>query len=401
MRHQTLVLTIEQAECGEIIGIVVGAGEVVKIAGQAGVQWIARTVDDACLGKQHFDQAKAQKVGQCLVNNPEGVTVDFVQLCKIPLGQLAACLTVELRKAAGVSARTGAMFQLRDEIADVIEFAGAGDLWMTGQDLFNKCAARAQHADDKDRFLTVDRAMFQGGHCLQIEEINQCIADGDESRACELAQRGLDQGAQWLHVVNLDGAFAESNDNGSILERIARLGVPVQFGGGLRSLDDIERALNRGATRVVLGTVAIRNPEIVLQALATWGPEAICVGLDARDGKVATHGWQQVTDVTPVELGKTMAESGVHHALFTDVSRDGQLSGVNLDATVALGRATGLQVIASGGLSSIPEIEYLRNSQAVAGAIIGMALYEGKIALEAALQAAGGTHADETNHSLS
>lgn len=203
------------------------------------------------------------------------------------------------------------------------------------------------------------------------------------------ARQWIDQGAQWLHVVNLDGAFSDANDNSHILEQIAALGTPVQFGGGLRTLDDVEQALNQGAARVVLGTIAIRQPEIVMQAVARLGTERICVGLDARDGHITTHGWQQVTNTTPEALGKAMAAVGVRHALFTDVSRDGLLTGVNIEATVALGRAIGLAVIASGGASSTAEIEQLRDSGAVAGVVVGMALYEGKITLRDALKAAG------------
>lgn len=208
------------------------------------------------------------------------------------------------------------------------------------------------------------------------------------------AEQWLAAGAQWIHMVNLDGAFADANDNGPILEQVAQLGKPVQFGGGLRTLADIQRAFDQGARRVVLGTIAIKDPNVVRQAVERWGSDAICVALDARDGKITTHGWQQVADVTPAELGKAMAKIGVRHALFTDVSRDGGLSGVNIDATINLGRETGLQVIASGGVSSITEIEQLRASQVVAGAVIGMALYEGKISLPDALSAAkGNTHA--------
>lgn len=201
------------------------------------------------------------------------------------------------------------------------------------------------------------------------------------------AQNWIDQGTLWLHMVNLDGAFAAANDNGSILEQAAKLGTPIQFGGGLRTLADIEQAFARGASRVVLGTVAIQQPEIVIEAVERWGAEAVCVGLDARDGKIATHGWQQTADVTPAELGQTMVAAGVRHALFTDVSRDGKLGGVNIDGTVELGRATGLQVIASGGVSTVDEIRRLAQSRFVAGAVIGMALYEGKIALKDALEA--------------
>jgi len=207
------------------------------------------------------------------------------------------------------------------------------------------------------------------------------------------ARQWVNDGAAWLHMVNLDGAFAAANDNGEILEAVAALGVPVQFGGGLRSLADIEDAIGRGARRVVLGTVAIEQPDVVRQVVERWGSESVCVALDARGGKVTTHGWQQASEHTPAEVGREMANIGVRHALYTDVSRDGSLEGVNVAATVALAQATGLQVIASGGVSQLRELEQLRASGAVAGAVIGMALYEGRFTLPEAIAAAGGNNA--------
>ena len=235
---------------------------------------------------------------------------------------------------------------------------------------------------------------LRGGKVVRLKEGDPNRQTTFSDSPVETARQWISQGATWLHMVNLDGAFAAANDNGHILEQVARLGTPVQFGGGLRTMDDIRRAIDQGATRVVLGTVAVKQPEIVEQAGTKWGAEAICVALDARDGKIATHGWQRVADVTPAELGKAMMEVGVRHALFTDVSRDGGLTGVNTEATIALGKATRLQVIASGGVSTIGELEVLRDSGVVAGAVIGMALYEGKLSLKDALKSVGGANAD-------
>jgi phosphoribosylformimino-5-aminoimidazole carboxamide ribotide isomerase len=202
------------------------------------------------------------------------------------------------------------------------------------------------------------------------------------------ARRWIDEGASWLHMVNLEGAFSAANNNLRVLESAAKLNTPIQFGGGMRQMGDIERAFACGASRVVLGTVAIQQPEVVTQAIERWGQEAVCIGLDARYGKVTTHGWSQVSDITPLELGKLMAEQGVIHALYTDVSRDGGMGGGNIKLTIELGRDTGLNVIASGGISSLVEIEQLAASNFVAGAIIGMALYEGRIKLSDAIKAA-------------
>jgi len=207
----------------------------------------------------------------------------------------------------------------------------------------------------------------------------------------ETAHAWADQGARWLHVVNLDGALSEANDNLRILEQLTRpdAGLRIQFGGGLRTPDQLRRAMECGASRIVLGTVAINDPALVQEAVRRFGAEAVCVALDARNGQVATHGWQQVADITPARLGQAMARAGVRHALFTDVSRDGRLSGVNIGATVALAKDTGLQVVASGGVRSIAEIRTLRESGLVAGAVIGMALYRGQLTLQDALAAAG------------
>lgn len=229
---------------------------------------------------------------------------------------------------------------------------------------------------------------LRGGQVVRLREGRPDQQTTFSTDPVAVAQRWLDAGAAWLHVVNLDGAFAEANGNLAVMEAVAKLGGRVQFGGGLRSADDITRALSAGASRVVLGTVAIQQPELVYAALAQHGAEAVCVGLDSRDGRIATHGWQTVTDVTATALGQQMAAAGVRHALYTDVSRDGALTGSNVEATVALGRETGLQVIASGGVSTLAEIETLARSGSVAGAIIGMALYTGALDLGAALAAA-------------
>jgi phosphoribosylformimino-5-aminoimidazole carboxamide ribotide isomerase len=231
---------------------------------------------------------------------------------------------------------------------------------------------------------------LRGGKVVRLKEGDPNRQTVFSDNPLETAQNWIGQGATWIHIVNLDGAFAEANDNLAILERVARLGIPVQFGGGLRSIGDLARAIESGAQRVVIGTAAVQQPELVDEAVARWGAERVCVGLDARDGKVATHGWQQQTDWTPVAFGRQMAARGVKHALYTDVNRDGGLVGVNVDGTVNLARETGLQVIASGGVGSLDDIRALAGSGIVAGAIIGMALYEGRIQLGDALSLAKG-----------
>ncbi len=229
---------------------------------------------------------------------------------------------------------------------------------------------------------------LRGGKVVRLREgdPNRQTTFSDDPIAT--AQQWLDEGATWLHIVNLDGAFAEANSNSQILEAIAQLDVKIQFGGGLRDLSAIEQALNSGADRVVIGTLAIKEPEIVGQTVEHFGADAICVALDARDGKITTHGWQEVTEQTPLEIGQHMTEVGVQHALFTDVQRDGGLSGVNIEATVYLAQETGLQVIASGGISSLDDIRELAESGHIAGVVTGMALYEKKFSLQEAIEVA-------------
>lgn len=229
---------------------------------------------------------------------------------------------------------------------------------------------------------------LRGGKVVRLREgdPNQQTTFSDDPLAT--AQKWLDEGAEWIHMVNLDGAFSTANDNLPILEKVAKLKVNVQFGGGLRTLEDMQKAHDLGASRVVIGTLANQNPAAVSQAIERLGSEAVCVAMDARDGKVTTHGWTEQTDLTPIEFGRLMQARGVVHALYTDVNRDGSLMGVNLRQTVALARNTGLTVIASGGISRMIEIQELAYSGVIGGVIIGMALYKDEISLREALIAA-------------
>lgn len=224
------------------------------------------------------------------------------------------------------------------------------------------------------------------------------LAQGDPSRQTvysddplAVARRWQEEGASWLHVVNLDGTLGEATLNLETLSRLAGVGLPIQFGGGLRSLDDAQRALDAGAARVILGTLVVRRPELAGEAVERFGVEAVAVALDAKDGRVATHGWQAASDWTPVELGRRFARMGVQHALYTDISRDGELRGVNVEATAELARQTGLAVIASGGVSSLDDIRALKATDPeIAGVVIGKALYTGAITLRDALRTAEG-----------
>jgi phosphoribosylformimino-5-aminoimidazole carboxamide ribotide isomerase len=219
------------------------------------------------------------------------------------------------------------------------------------------------------------------------------LAQGDPAQETKyaddplsVARRWQEAGAAWLHVVNLDEAFGErSGENRAALERILTAGLRVQFGGGLRDLESLRRALGLGVSRVVVGTAAVEDPALVEAALAAFGPGLLAVAIDARQGKVRTHGWSRDTELTALELAQQCADRGVRWVVFTDVSRDGMGSGLNVAATAHLARTADLQVIASGGVSSLEDVK--RAYQAgLSGVIIGRALYEGQVNLQDALQ---------------
>ena len=196
------------------------------------------------------------------------------------------------------------------------------------------------------------------------------------------AKQWLDAGARILHVVNLSGAFDEKNDFSRILERIAALGIPVQTGGGIRSLQVIKERFLSGADRVVLGTVCVEQPEVLEEAAALYG-QKIVAGIDAREGKLAVRGWTVTAEEDAFSFGQRAEGLGLTDAVFTDVGRDGALTGVNVDATVKMAE-TGLNVIASGGIRSMEDLEALKKNN-VYGAILGRSIYEGTIDLTKAI----------------
>ena len=199
----------------------------------------------------------------------------------------------------------------------------------------------------------------------------------------EFARRWIDAGAKILHVVDLAGAFGEASGFDHILERIARLGIPVQSGGGLRSMEDIHRRFRAGADRVVLGTVCVEHPEILYEAVGKYGNK-IVAGIDAKDGMLAVRGWKEVVDKDAFEFGCEAKALGVTDAVFTDIGRDGALAGVNVADTVKMGE-TGLNVIASGGIRGIDDLRALKE-KGVYGAILGRVIYTGRIDLAAAIE---------------
>lgn len=232
------------------------------------------------------------------------------------------------------------------------------------------------------------------GRCVRLQQGDATAETVFAADPADAARRWLAEGAEWLHVVNLDGALGEAaGENLAALERILPVAsVPVQFGGGLRTLEDVARLLELGVARVILGTAAVRQPELVQAAVAQYGAERVLVGIDARDGLVAVHGWLDTSTVRAADLGGQMRALGVTRLVYTDIHRDGMLTGVNAEATAALARETGLRVIASGGVATLDDIQRLRacEPEGVDGVIIGMALYRGAIALPAALRVARG-----------
>ena len=206
----------------------------------------------------------------------------------------------------------------------------------------------------------------------------------------ETARRWLSAGPQWLHVVNLDGAFGEpGNANQAalmkIIEEAQKVKTKVQFGGGLRDVKSIEEAFNKGVDRVVIGTMVVENMPLFEKVLNKWGPEKVAVSLDAREGLIQSRGWQEITPILAVELAKELKQLGLSWLVFTDIARDGLQTGYNIQATYELSTASGLNVIASGGVSDELDIMAARES-GMAGIIIGRALYEGLIDLKDILQ---------------
>jgi phosphoribosylformimino-5-aminoimidazole carboxamide ribotide isomerase len=260
------------------------------------------------------------------------------------------------------------------------------------------------------------------GRCVRLRQGDFNAETVFSEDPAEMARQWAGQGAEWLHVVNLDGAVGATKAQIETLHRpshilVQRPGfskpeppeadllqrlpinlcrlreirravtIPIQFGGGMRTLDDIRLALELGADRVVIGTAAIENPALVGEALDKWGAERIVVGIDAREGKVATHGWQTTSQVDAVELGHRMKAMGVRRVVYTDIGRDGTLTGVNVEATARLGDITDLHVIASGGVACLEDIEQLKAHEHynIEGVICGQAIYTGNLALPDAI----------------
>jgi phosphoribosylformimino-5-aminoimidazole carboxamide ribotide isomerase len=228
---------------------------------------------------------------------------------------------------------------------------------------------------------------LKDGQCVRLlrGEMAAATVFGDDpaAQAAAFAAAGCD----WLHLVDLNGAFAGAPVNGAAVQAILeRVTVPCQLGGGIRDMATIEMWLGRGLARVILGTVAVEDPALVRRAARAF-PGRIAVGIDARKGRVATKGWATETDVMATDLARSFEDAGVAALIYTDIDRDGAMAGPNLEATAALARAVTIPVIASGGVSRLADLIALRDSGVIAGAISGRALYDGALDLAEALRA--------------
>ncbi len=229
---------------------------------------------------------------------------------------------------------------------------------------------------------------LKDGQCVRLKLGDMAQATVYNESPAAQARAFEDQGFKWLHVVDLNGAFEGQSVNGAAVEAILKSTKnPVQLGGGIRSLAHIETWLDKGLARVILGTVAVRNPTLVKEACKLF-PGRVAVGIDAKGGKVAVEGWAEASSLEVIELAKQFEGAGVAALIYTDIDRDGILTGINWPSTLALADAVSIPVIASGGLASINDIERMLKSDAkkLAGAITGRALYDGRIDPAAALK---------------
>ncbi|HXG22517.1 MAG TPA: 1-(5-phosphoribosyl)-5-[(5-phosphoribosylamino)methylideneamino]imidazole-4-carboxamide isomerase [Methylomirabilota bacterium] len=235
--------------------------------------------------------------------------------------------------------------------------------------------------------LVIPAIDLKGGRCVRLYQgdLAQATVYSDDPVATAL--RWQSEGAERLHVVDLDGAVSGAGVNTTVIEQICQaLTIPVQVGGGVRTVEAADHLFSRGVSRIILGTVAYRQPEVVATTCQRF-PGRIIVGIDARAGKVAVQGWTEATELDAVTLAKRCADMGVSEIVYTDIARDGTEQGVNIDATLALARVVALPIIASGGVASLRDIERLAPlaKEGVAGVIVGRALYTGAVKLSKAI----------------
>ncbi len=242
-----------------------------------------------------------------------------------------------------------------------------------------------------NNFELIPAIDLKGGHCVRLKQgrMDDATDYGDDPAAMAAHWQSL--GARRLHVVDLDGAFAGKPANRDAIRHICEaLDIPVQLGGGLRDLSMIEGTLSLGVQRVILGSVAISNPQLVSEACRAF-PDQICVGIDAKSGMVAVHGWDDVTDVKAVDLARQFEDDGVAAIIYTDIARDGMLSGPNIEETVNLARAISIPVIVSGGIATVDDVTACAEhiADGICAAITGRAIYEGTLDFSATMTELG------------
>ncbi|MEY4167310.1 MAG: 1-(5-phosphoribosyl)-5-[(5-phosphoribosylamino)methylideneamino]imidazole-4-carboxamide isomerase [Blastocatellia bacterium] len=239
---------------------------------------------------------------------------------------------------------------------------------------------------------------LRGGRCVRLTQGQVTAETVYSENPTSVARRWVEAGAEMLHVVNLDGALNQKDtDNLKALERILfEVNIPVQFGGGVRTKDDVRRLDDLGVTRIVIGTTAIENPVLLDHIVGEFGSTVI-VGIDARSGKVALRGWERQSQIDAVDFAQRVAEMGIDRIVYTDIDRDGMLSGINIDTTREIAEASGLKVTASGGVATLGDITAVSQLQpyGVDSLIIGKALYEGVFSLEEALDVASSAEAGD------
>ena len=238
--------------------------------------------------------------------------------------------------------------------------------------------------------LLIPAIDLKNGECVRLEQGEMQAATVFSSAPAEMARHWVAQGAQRLHLVDLNGAFAGRPENEPAIRAILRAvgdDIPVQLGGGIRDLETIERSLDDGLSYVIIGTAAVKNPGFLKEACSAFGGHII-VGLDARDGRVATDGWSKLTGHAVVDLARKFEDYGVDSVIYTDIGRDGMLTGLNIEATVRLAESLSIPVIASGGLAGMADVERLLEveSSGVEGVICGRAIYTGALDFKAAQQ---------------
>jgi phosphoribosylformimino-5-aminoimidazole carboxamide ribotide isomerase len=240
--------------------------------------------------------------------------------------------------------------------------------------------------------LIIPAIDLRNGRCVRLKQGRKDDVTHYDGDPVEVAKDFQAQGVEWLHVVDLDGAFAERNStNRQTLKAIVdAVNIPIEFGGGLRSLSDVEQVLQLGVARAVIGTLAVESPQILRELVASFGSDRIAVGIDAKGGQVVIRGWEKSEALNAIELARDVAAFGIKRIIYTDVARDGMLIGPNIEETCRIARESGLKVTASGGVSSIDDIKRLTQMAecGVDSVIVGRAIYERRFTVAEAILAA-------------